>query len=134
MLGVLEGIDEVLMCRFCLLNILSSILFYEGDIWECIALFIKFSWFTFKYFSSEFFHSILSVDFSLLLFEFSLFRENILLLVSLFKGYWVIDYLLFLFLKDLKISMCFDLSVGLKFNTSFSSPRIDFRLTSGSQA
>jgi hypothetical protein len=54
--------------------------------------------------------------------------------VSLFKGYWVIDYLLFLFLKDLKISMCFDLSVGLKFNTSFSSPRIDFRLTSGSQA
>jgi hypothetical protein len=38
MLGVLEGIDEVLMCRFCLLNILSSILFYEGDIWEFFSL------------------------------------------------------------------------------------------------
>ena len=56
MLGVLEGIDEVLSCWLRLLNNLSSYLFYEGDIYELIALYINFSGFTFKYLSSEFFH------------------------------------------------------------------------------
>jgi hypothetical protein len=66
LLAVLEGIDEVLACWFSLFSTLSSILFYEGGIWELIALFIKLSGLTFKYFYSEFFHSILSADFSLL--------------------------------------------------------------------